>query len=110
MSFVTNHYYVYINSRDRISGTDENFLYNLQFPEGYDFSCFSKDPIVYKFGKTTNIASRVKDHVSNFKKCNIIDFQNCINRYILNEYGISNNNGNFIGICNCDNPNYEHLL
>lgn len=42
-----------------------------KFPEGYDFSCFSKDPIVYKFGKTTNIASRVKDHVSNFKKCNI---------------------------------------
>jgi len=36
--FVTNPYYVYINSRDRISGTDENFSYNIQFPEGFDFT------------------------------------------------------------------------
>lgn len=32
--FVTNSYYVYINSRDRESGTDENFTYNIQFPPG----------------------------------------------------------------------------
>lgn len=36
--FVTNPYYVYINSRERISGTDENFTYNIQFPEGQDFT------------------------------------------------------------------------
>src|SRR4051812_44570228 len=36
--FVTNPYYVYINSRDRISGTDENFTYNIQFPTGFDFT------------------------------------------------------------------------
>ena len=42
-----------------------------KFPDGYDFSCFSKEPTIYKFGKTTNIASRMKDHISNFKKCNI---------------------------------------
>jgi len=42
-----------------------------KFPDGYDFSCFSKEPTIYKFGKTTNIASRIKDHISNFKKCNI---------------------------------------
>jgi hypothetical protein len=41
-----------------------------------------------------------------FKKCNMIDFQNCINRYIRNEYGISNNNGCFIGLYDCNNPNY----
>jgi hypothetical protein len=42
-----------------------------KFPEGYDFSTFAKNPTVYKFGKTTNIASRIKDHIANFKKCNI---------------------------------------
>jgi hypothetical protein len=42
-----------------------------KFPDGYDFSCFAKEPTIYKFGKTTNIASRIKDHISNFKKCNI---------------------------------------
>ena len=36
MSFVT--YYVYINSRERIAGTDENFTYNIQFPDGFDFT------------------------------------------------------------------------
>lgn len=36
--FVTNPYYVYINSRDRISGTDENFTYSIQFPDGFDFT------------------------------------------------------------------------
>ncbi len=36
--FVTNPYYVYINSRGRISGTDESFTYNIQFPDGYDFT------------------------------------------------------------------------
>lgn len=30
--FVTNPYYVYINSRDRESGTDENFSYNIKMP------------------------------------------------------------------------------
>ena len=35
---VTNPYYVYINSRDRIAGTDENFTYNIQFPDGLDFT------------------------------------------------------------------------
>jgi hypothetical protein len=38
MMFVTNPYYVYINSRDRIAGTDENFTYNIQFPEGFEFT------------------------------------------------------------------------
>ena len=36
MSFVTNPYYVFINSRDR-DGTDENFTYNIRFPTGYEF-------------------------------------------------------------------------
>ncbi len=36
--FVTNAYYVYINSRDRIAGTDENFTYNIKFPEGVEFT------------------------------------------------------------------------
>lgn len=35
---VQNPYYVYINSRDRIAGTDENFTYNVQFPDGWDFT------------------------------------------------------------------------
>jgi hypothetical protein len=36
--FSSNHHFVYINSRDRISGTDENFTYNIQFPDGFDFT------------------------------------------------------------------------
>lgn len=36
--FITNPYYVYINSRDRDDGTDENFTYNIQFPDGWDFT------------------------------------------------------------------------
>jgi len=36
--FVQNPYYVFINSRLRESGTDENFTYNVQFPQGYDFT------------------------------------------------------------------------
>ena len=36
MSFVTNPY-VFVNSRDRESGTDANFTYNIQFPTGLDF-------------------------------------------------------------------------
>lgn len=31
---VKNPYYVYINSRDRISGTEENFTFNIAFPDG----------------------------------------------------------------------------
>ena len=38
MSFITNPYYVYINSRDRLAGTDENFTYNIQFPDGWEFT------------------------------------------------------------------------
>jgi len=34
---ILNPYFVYINSRDRISGTDENFTFNIQFPEGSTF-------------------------------------------------------------------------
>ena len=36
--FVQNPYYVYVNSRDRIAGSDENFTYNIQFPEGEEFT------------------------------------------------------------------------
>ncbi len=36
--FVTNPHYVYINSRDRLHGTDENFTYNINFPDGLDFT------------------------------------------------------------------------
>lgn len=38
--FVTNPHYVYVNSRDRIagSGNDENFTYNIQFPQGFDYT------------------------------------------------------------------------
>lgn len=36
--FVQNPYYVFVNSRDRESGTDENFTYNIQFPQGFDFT------------------------------------------------------------------------
>ena len=35
---VTNQYYVFINSRERSSGTDENFTYTIQFPSGMDFT------------------------------------------------------------------------
>lgn len=35
--YINNPYYVYVNSRDRISGTDENFTYNIQFPEGFEY-------------------------------------------------------------------------
>ena len=38
MSFVTNPYYVYINSREREAGTDENFTYNIHFPDGLEFT------------------------------------------------------------------------
>ena len=34
---ILNPYFVYINSRDRISGTDEDFTYNIQFPDGVSF-------------------------------------------------------------------------
>ncbi len=34
---VINPYYVFINSRDRVAGTDESFTYNIQFPEGFEF-------------------------------------------------------------------------
>ena len=33
--FVNNPYYVYINSRDRQNGTDENFSYAINFPTSY---------------------------------------------------------------------------
>lgn len=36
--FILNPYYVFINSRDRISGTDEDFTYNIQFPAGFEFT------------------------------------------------------------------------
>ena len=36
--FVTNPHFIYINSRDRINGTDENFTYNINFPSGLDFT------------------------------------------------------------------------
>ena len=36
--FVTNPHYVYVNSRDRIAGTDENFTYNINFPSGFEFT------------------------------------------------------------------------
>ncbi len=35
--FVTNPYYVFINSRNRLSGTDENFTYNIEIPDGFDY-------------------------------------------------------------------------
>ena len=35
---VKNHHYVYVNSRDRLSGTDEDFMYNVQFPSGLEFT------------------------------------------------------------------------
>ena len=38
MSFVTNYHYVYVNSRDRLAGTDENFTYLINFPTGFDFT------------------------------------------------------------------------
>jgi len=34
---ITDHYFVYINSRERAHGTDENFTYNIQFPDGKDY-------------------------------------------------------------------------
>jgi len=37
MSFVLNPFIVYINSRNRLSGTDSNFTYNIGFPDGYNF-------------------------------------------------------------------------
>jgi hypothetical protein len=36
--FITDHYYVYINSRERAAGTDENFTYNIQFPDGRKYT------------------------------------------------------------------------
>lgn len=36
--FIKNPHYVYINSRDRLSGKDEDFTYNVQFPTGLEFS------------------------------------------------------------------------
>ena len=35
--FVLNPYYVYVNSRERIAGTDENFTYAINFPQDHDF-------------------------------------------------------------------------
>ena len=35
--FVLNPFYVYVNSRDRTSGTDENFHYAINFPADQDF-------------------------------------------------------------------------
>ena len=36
--FVNNPYYVYINSRDRQNGTDENFSYAINFPPDLEFT------------------------------------------------------------------------
>jgi len=36
--YKTDHHYVYVNSRDRLSGTDENFTYNINFPPNVDFT------------------------------------------------------------------------
>ena len=36
--FVLNPFYVYVNSRDRESGTDENFTYNIQYPVDQEFT------------------------------------------------------------------------
>lgn len=33
---IVNNYYVYVNSRDRLSGTDSNFTYNIAFPPDID--------------------------------------------------------------------------
>lgn len=36
---VTNQFFVYVNSRERLAGTDENFTFAVNFPSsGYDFS------------------------------------------------------------------------
>ena len=35
---VNNPYYVFVNSRERIDGSDENFTYNISFPAGLDFT------------------------------------------------------------------------
>ena len=36
--FVTNPHYVFVNSRDRIAGTDEDFTYNIDLPSGIEFT------------------------------------------------------------------------
>jgi hypothetical protein len=36
--FVTNPHYVYVNSRERIAGTDESFTYNMNFPPNVEFT------------------------------------------------------------------------
>ena len=36
--FINNPYYVFVNSRDRISGTDENFTYGVNLPQELDFT------------------------------------------------------------------------
>ncbi len=35
---ISNEYYVYIDSRNRLSGTDSNFTYQIQFPSDHDFT------------------------------------------------------------------------
>jgi len=36
--YILDPYYVYINSRNRLAGTDENFTYNVNFPDGSKFT------------------------------------------------------------------------
>lgn len=38
MAFITSPYYVYVNSADRISGTNANFTYNVALPEDHNFT------------------------------------------------------------------------
>ena len=36
MVSINNPYYVYVNSRNRLDGTDSDFSYNVKFPPGLD--------------------------------------------------------------------------
>lgn len=37
MASIQNPYYVYVNSRNRLAGTDSTFTYNIAFPQDYEF-------------------------------------------------------------------------
>ncbi len=84
--FVTNAYYVYINSRERISGSDENFTYNIQFPEGHDFThvvvlnvLIPKSYYLIQTGGVENIFTLDENGVS-------VDIAVPIGSYLLNAF------------------------
>jgi hypothetical protein len=71
-------------------GNFEDIKQYFILPNDFNMEDF-KNRKVYKFGKTTNIVSRLKDHISDFKKINIkLSKSSLVNFTIIEENKIKN--------------------